>query len=88
MVAKERLEICSKCTYQSERRKKTLGYSSIRMDVHCTHCGCTLSAKTRCMSCSCPIGLWQEEKTIKNEEDGKDSEATSEGSDRHTDEPV
>ena len=30
----------------------------MRPDVHCTNCGCTLSAKTACLSCNCPINLW------------------------------
>jgi transcription elongation factor Elf1 len=57
-TANERISICSKCTYNSDTKKK-LGYSTIRLDFHCTHCGCTLSAKTRCLSCSCPINLWK-----------------------------
>ncbi len=25
------------------------------MDEHCTDCGCTLSAKGKCLSCECPL---------------------------------
>ena len=57
-VSKERLEICSTCSFQSEMQKKVHGYKTMRPDVHCTHCGCTLSAKTACLSCNCPINLW------------------------------
>lgn len=59
-VAKERLAICDRCSHQSENRKKTGRYHSIRPDVHCTECGCTLSAKTRCLACKCPINKWKE----------------------------
>jgi hypothetical protein len=58
-VAKFRLDVCSKCTYHSEVRKQKLNYSTLRPDEHCVHCGCTLSAKTRCLSCECPLGLWK-----------------------------
>lgn len=60
--------ICEKCTYHSEVRKKKLGYKTIRTDVHCTHCGCTLSAKTKCLSCSCPLKLWKEVMTEEEED--------------------
>lgn len=72
-VAQHRLDICSRCTFHSERRKQLLNYTTLRPDVHCVHCGCTLSAKTRCMSCTCPINLWtnvltsEEEEMMKNE---------------------
>lgn len=59
-VSASRMAICKGCTYHSEVRKQKLNYKTIRPDVHCVHCGCTLSAKTRCMSCSCPINLWGE----------------------------
>lgn len=68
-VSKERMSICEKCTYHSEVRKKKLGYKIRRFDVHCTHCGCTLSAKTKCLSCSCPIKLWDAVITDKEEEE-------------------
>lgn len=67
-VSKERMGICEKCTYHSEVRKKKLGYKTIRTDVHCTHCGCTLSAKTKCLSCSCPLKLWKEVMTEEEED--------------------
>ena len=79
-TAAQRLEICKRCTFHSERRKELLNYSTLRPDVHCVHCGCTLSAKTRCMSCSCPINLWtnvlssEEEEKIKNESGKSSSE--------------
>lgn len=71
-VAGERMAICDSCKWQSENRKKT-GWKNVRPDVHCTQCGCTLSAKTRCLSCECPIAKWtavlseNEEEELKKE---------------------
>lgn len=58
-VAQERISICSSCEWYSENKKKQ-GYITHRPDYHCTDCGCNLSLKTRCMSCSCPINKWKE----------------------------
>lgn len=68
-VAKERLSICEKCTFHSEVRKEKLNYKTVRFDVHCVNCGCTLSAKVRCLSCSCPDGLWEACVSKEGEED-------------------
>jgi len=54
-VGEERLEICKACNYHSKNRKD---YKTVRPDDHCTNCGCTLAAKTKCLSCSCPINKW------------------------------
>lgn len=51
-VSAERMLICNECPYISTKQDRT------RRDVHCTNCGCTLSAKTRCLTCECPIGKW------------------------------
>jgi hypothetical protein len=51
-TSKERLAICEACEYHSKNKK------TIRPDAHCTNCGCTLSAKTKCLSCSCPLEKW------------------------------
>ena len=48
-VSAERLALCESCLYHSKF------HNSIRLDDHCTQCGCTLSAKTKCLSCSCPL---------------------------------
>ena len=78
-VSKARLEICSTCSFQSEVRKREGKYKSVRPDVHCTNCGCTLSAKTACLSCNCPINLWEaiatddQQEHIENEIDGQES---------------
>ena len=45
------------------------GESFIRPDIHCTHCGCTLSAKTACLSCECPVGRWKAITTDEQEEE-------------------
>jgi hypothetical protein len=49
-----RMEICETCDFHSKN------HLSIRPDVHCTKCGCTLSAKTACLSCKCPINKWRD----------------------------
>lgn len=62
----ERMAICNACPYISTKHK------TVRLDVHCTDCGCTLSAKTACLSCECPQKKWlaelseEELKEIKN----------------------
>jgi hypothetical protein len=53
IASKERMDICNNCEHISTK------HSSIRPDVHCTNCGCTLSAKTKCLSCSCPLSKWK-----------------------------
>lgn len=57
-TAKERMAICKKCEFHSKH------HLSVRPDVHCTNCGCTLSAKTKCLTCECPIKKWL---PVKNE---------------------
>ena len=47
-VSVSRRKICNTCPHNSKFS------DSIRRDVHCTLCGCTLVAKTKCLSCSCP----------------------------------
>lgn len=51
-VGKERMKICLECEHHSMYHKTN------RPDDHCTQCGCTLSAKTKCLSCSCPLEKW------------------------------
>lgn len=58
-VSEGRMVICKECHYYSENRKKDGKYSTSRPDVHCTNCGCTLAAKTKCLSCSCPMKYWK-----------------------------
>ena len=47
-----RLSICNACDQHSKN------HTSIRLDDHCVNCGCTLSAKTACLSCECPLKKW------------------------------
>jgi len=54
-TSEERLAICEACDYHSNNRKN---YKTIRPDVHCTNCGCTLAPKTKCLSCNCPLSKW------------------------------
>ena len=51
-ISKERMSICDECGFNSKNIKK---YKTLRLDIHCTECGCTLSAKTKCLSCKCPL---------------------------------
>lgn len=51
-ISNERLAICETCEEHSKNHK------SIRPDAHCTNCGCTLSAKTKCLTCECPLKKW------------------------------
>lgn len=53
-VYQERIKICRDCPFFSENKKKT-GWKTRRHDEHCTDCGCTSSAKNRCLSCECPL---------------------------------
>lgn len=57
-VSEERLEICSTCPKQSENAKAD-GYKTIRIDLHCTACGCPLASKTKSLSSKCPLGKWE-----------------------------
>jgi hypothetical protein len=64
------MDICNKCSFNSENRKSRSGrFVTIRPDVHCTSCGCTLSAKTACLSCSCPKSFWMEVLSEEQEND-------------------
>jgi len=70
-IGEERMAICEDCDLISTKHK------SIRPDVHCTDCGCMLSAKTKCLSCECPKGKWlavmssrEEEEQLKNDVHG------------------
>lgn len=55
-ISAERLAICKLCSEHSSIKKD---YSTIRIDEHCTLCGCTLSAKTKSFSSSCPLDKWK-----------------------------
>ncbi len=67
-VSEERMVICNSCDLISTK------HDSIRPDIHCTNCGCTLSAKTKCLSCKCPLDKWgslmslEEENEIKSKD--------------------
>jgi hypothetical protein len=67
-VAKERLNICDHCEYNSENAKLR-GYKTIRPDVYCTDCSCNLKLKTRYLSESCPREKWMA--VASDEEDEK-----------------
>jgi hypothetical protein len=54
-VSQERLAICNACEEHSSNKKDN---KSLRPDAHCVECGCTLSAKTKCLTCECPLKKW------------------------------
>lgn len=67
----ERMAICRGCPHNSLNNPE---HNPLRWDEHCTECGCTLVAKTKCLSCSCPLDKWaaiitseEEDKIEKNE---------------------
>lgn len=47
-TSEERLNICKEC----EHYKENGFYKS------CGKCGCSFPAKTKCLSCNCPINKW------------------------------
>jgi hypothetical protein len=53
-TSEERLLICRNCEHHSSRIK------TIRIDEHCTICGCPLKALTKCLSCNCSVEELQE----------------------------
>lgn len=67
----ERMEICNKCPLLIEDMfgKRCNGNLYIHPETNKTSkfpskgmkrgCGCILSAKTRCLSCSCPANKWE-----------------------------
>ena len=57
-VSQERMEICTMCEEHSYNKPEDTITSVIRPDAHCTNCGCTLAAKTKCLSCECPLKKW------------------------------
>ena len=54
-ISQERNGICIQCDEHSYNKPE---YTTIRPDAHCTNCGCTLSAKTKCLTCECPLKKW------------------------------
>jgi hypothetical protein len=49
----ERKAICEACPFHSKNHK------TIRIDDHCTDCGCPIKGKVACLSCKCPKDFWQ-----------------------------
>jgi hypothetical protein len=74
-ICNNRMIICLHCDH---RKKRTI----IPFDWHCDLCGCNLEMKTRCLSCECPIKLWEAqvseeeenkiEEKLKSQSDGED----------------
>lgn len=57
-----RMKVCNNCEHISTK------HNTVRFDVHCVKCGCTLDAKTRSETSECPIGLWKAVNFEENEE--------------------
>tara|TARA_R110000822_G_scaffold4222_2_gene18150 strand:- start:376 stop:663 length:288 start_codon:yes stop_codon:yes gene_type:complete len=64
-VSQERMDICTQCEEHSYNKPELL---TLRPDAHCTNCGCTLAAKTKCLSCECPLKKWGAVTPPNNEE--------------------
>lgn len=65
----KRLAICSVCPHHSKNH-----FTPLRPDAHCTLCGCTLTAKTACLSCKCPDDVPRWESVLTKDEQEKISE--------------
>lgn len=55
-VSDYRMSICNGCEFHSSNKKE---YKTLRPDAHCTDCGCTLAAKTKSLTSSCPKLKWE-----------------------------
>lgn len=77
-VSSERMSICRACPFNSINAKAAGTYKSFRKDEHCIECGCTLAAKTKCLSCECPLKKWAAEITPEEDDiiNGKSDEAS------------
>jgi len=77
-TSEERINICLTCPHHSKWHK------TLRPDDHCTNCGCTLAAKTKCLSCACPLNKWMavltedEEEKFKTQINGKEKRSETE----------
>jgi len=67
-VSRRRRYICDGGEHNSKFHK------TFRPDIHCMLCGCTLSAKTKCLSCECPAtpSKWRAVVSEKEEEEMTD----------------
>lgn len=52
MLYEERMKVCNECAFISTKHK------TLRPDVHCTKCSCTLAAKCRAFEAECPLKYW------------------------------
>lgn len=67
-VSRRRRYICDRCEHNSKF------HSTIRPDIHCMECLCTLSAKTKCLSCECPLSPPKWEAVISEEQEDEINE--------------
>ena len=79
-ISKERMEICKTCSLYNEKGDDGCTVNGLgpccnkkKKENGVSGCGCTLSAKTRCMGCSCPLEKWkgviprEEQEKLENE---------------------
>lgn len=64
-VSQERMQICKDCTLNSKNKPN---YHTLRIDEHCTECGCPLTALTKCLSCYCESGKWEAMLSVEEED--------------------
>ena len=64
-VATLRMDVCRECKHNSRNKEER----NVRPDEYCTICKCTLSAKTRCLACNCPLLKWKAVITKKQQEE-------------------
>lgn len=73
LTYQRRNDVCNGCEFNSENRKRDdPNFKTMRFDRHCLDCGCTLSAKLRCLTCDCPKQKWVslEKEELKPQEHG------------------
>jgi hypothetical protein len=60
------MEICNTCEHHSSNKEN---YKSLRVDKHCTICGCPLATKTKSLGTNCPINKWDTVLDINEDQD-------------------
>ena len=65
-VSAERMEICSRCEYNSVNAPEHTWVNDLY--EHCTLCGCPLKAKTKCLSADCDVKRWMAVMTYEQEQ--------------------
>lgn len=50
----ERKDICDQCPFMSTNAKILFSYQTMRLDKHCTKCGCNIDLKVSSLDSACP----------------------------------